>query len=120
MKTRSGYVCTMKVYFDHDEESVATVIDSVTKEHVNVVVAEEAELHDDDHSDIGVKPEFVAPALTSGTTCDVNLFHELLGHPSEEKTRLIAKYYGVELSGRFKTCGACAKAKANRLIFQRH
>ena len=49
-----------------------------------------------------------------GRKFDVNCFHELLGHPSEAKTRLVANYYGVQLSGKFKTCAACVKAKAKQ------
>ena len=114
VKTRNGYVCAVKVYFDHDEESVATAIDSVTNEHVKTEIAGRAEVHEDqDDSDVETEPELAAPALTSGK-CDVNCFHELLGHPSEAKTRKVAKYYGVKLFGKFETCGACAKAKAKQ------
>ena len=61
------------------------------------------------------EPEMAAPVLTIGDF-DVNHFHELLGHPSEAKTKLVAKYYyyGVELTGTFNTCAACAKAKAKQ------
>ena len=31
-------------------------------------------------------------------------FHELLGHPAEAKTRAVANYYGVKLTGEFKVC----------------
>ena len=63
------------------------------------------------HFDTGV--EMAAPALKDGSV-NVNRFHELLGHPSESKTRAVAKYYGVKLTGSFKTCASCAKAKARQ------
>ena len=63
--------------------------------------------------DDDVEVEVASPALIEGTV-NVNKFHELMGHPSEAKTRLVAAYYGVKLSGQFKTCSACAKAKAKQ------
>ncbi len=38
----------------------------------------------------------------------------MLGHCGEEKTRAVAKYYGVKLSGEFTPCPDCAKAKAKQ------
>ena len=43
---------------------------------------------------------------------DVMRFHDVLGHPSEAKTRAVACYYGVKLTGKFKVCTHCAEAKA--------
>jgi len=43
---------------------------------------------------------------------DVNYFNELLGHFGEDKTRAIAKYYGIKLFGKFKPCSDCVKANA--------
>ena len=58
--------------------------------------------------------EVAAPALEGGETIDINKFHALLGHVSEEKARAVAKYYGVKLSGKFVPCSACAEAKARQ------
>lgn len=63
---------------------------------------------------VRVEPEEVeiaAPALKDGPI-NVMRFHELLGHPSEAKTRAVASYYGVKLTGEFKVCSHCAEAKA--------
>jgi len=61
------------------------------------------------------KVDDVATPILEGTNpVDVNYFHELLGHFGEDKTRVIAKYYGVKLSGKFKPCSDCAKAKAKQ------
>ena len=57
--------------------------------------------------------EMAAAALAVGAV-DVNKFHALLGHVSEEKTRAVAKYYGVKLAGKFNPCSACAEAKARQ------
>ena len=73
IKTKSGYVCGVRV--EPEELEIAT------------------------------------PALKDGPV-DVMRFHELLGHPSEAKTRAVAKYYGVKLTGEFKVCSDCAEAKA--------
>ena len=43
---------------------------------------------------------------------DVNKFHQMLGHPDEAKTRAVAKYYGIKMTGEFKVCSHCAEAKA--------
>ena len=63
---------------------------------------------------VRVEPEdlkLAIPALKDGPI-NVMSFHELLGHPSEAKTRAIANYYGVKLTGEFKVCSYCAEAKA--------
>lgn len=54
-----------------------------------------------------------APGLRDGSV-NSNQFHELLGHPSEGKTRAVGKYYGVKLTGSFKPCFYCTKAKARQ------
>ena len=60
-------MCAVKVYFDHDEESVATALEGVTEEHDEVEVAERVEVHEgQDDSDVEIEPEFAAPVLTSG------------------------------------------------------
>ena len=55
----------------------------------------------------------MAAAIVDGAV-DVNKFHELLGHVSEEKARAVARYYGVKLVGKFNPCSACAEAKARQ------
>ena len=57
---------------------------------------------------------FGFPTLTIGKKLDINVFHQLLGHVSENVTRNTAKYYGVELDGKFNTCKECALAKAQQ------
>ena len=59
--------------------------------------------------------EVAAPLLGSEKTVDINDLHKLLGHVSEEKTRAVAKYYGIKIVGKFETCSACAEAKARQL-----
>ena len=58
--------------------------------------------------------ELAAPTLGRDQPININRFHELLGHPSLAKTKLVAKYYGVKLTGKFADCEACAKAKARQ------
>ena len=58
-------------------------------------------------------------ASSSVSSVDVNYFHELLGHCGEKKTREIANYYNVKLSGKFNSCSDCAKGKQNKLTFQK-
>ena len=58
--------------------------------------------------------DVATPALRTENPINVNHFHDLLGHFGEEKTRAVAKYYGVKLSGKFKPCSDCAKAKAKQ------
>ena len=58
--------------------------------------------------------EVATPALKDSSV-DINCLHELLGHPSEAKTRAVGKYYGVKLTGSFKPCiFHCAKGKARQ------
>jgi hypothetical protein len=45
---------------------------------------------------------------------DVNVAHALLGHPSEETTRMTMKYYGVVLTGKMNVCAGCAIEKASK------
>ena len=51
---------------------------------------------------------------SSVRSVDVNYFHELLGHFGEKKTREIANYYNIKLSGKFNPCSDCAKGKAKQ------
>ena len=68
--------------------------------------------------DVATKPrtdeDVATPTLGKEIPVDVNYFHDLLGHFGEEKTRAVAKYYGVKLSGKFEPCSDCAKAKAKQ------
>ena len=58
--------------------------------------------------------DVATPTLNSKSTVDVNYFHDLLGHFGEDKTRAVAKYYGIKLKGKFNPCSDCAKAKARQ------
>lgn len=51
-------------------------------------------------------------ALTKGTKVDINLAHELLGHLRQVLVKKTARDIGWKLTGTFKSCDACAKAKA--------
>ena len=42
---------------------------------------------------------------------NVNTYHRTLGHPSEDTTRLTAKFYNVKLTRDWKVCTECALAK---------
>ena len=46
-----------------------------------------------------------------GKKIDINIFHKLLGHVLETIIRQTAKYYSMELEGKFDTCEDCALAK---------
>ena len=48
--------------------------------------------------------ELAAAATGSDGAIDINKFHALLGHVSEDKTRAVAKYYGAKLVGTFRAC----------------
>jgi hypothetical protein len=45
---------------------------------------------------------------------NINDLHVILGHPSEDKTRLTAKEMGLEVFGEFKICEDCHMGKARR------
>ena len=42
---------------------------------------------------------------------NVNQYHKVLGHPSEDTTRLTAKFYNLKLTRDWKVCTECALAK---------
>ena len=65
------------------------------------------------HFNTETREDVAVPALKDGSV-NINCFRELLDPPSESKTRAVAKYYGVKLTGKFKTCANCAKAKARQ------
>ena len=44
-------------------------------------------------------------------TINVNLYHKTLGNPSEDTTRLAAKFYNLKLTRDWKVCTECALAK---------
>ena len=46
-----------------------------------------------------------------GKKININIIHKLLGHVLETMIRQIAKYYSMELEGKFDTCEDCALAK---------
>ena len=42
---------------------------------------------------------------------NINEYHKVLGHPSEDTTRLTAKFYNLKLTRDWKVCTECALAK---------
>jgi len=64
-----------------------------------------------DPEDKGRKNDLVATGVRK-IKKDVNVAHRLLGHVNERYVRLTAAEVGWELTGTFKACEACAKAKA--------
>ena len=58
---------------------------------------------EDDH-------ELAAPVIKDGTV-DIMRFHDLLGQKREAKTRAVASYYGIKLTGKWSACTHCAEAK---------
>ena len=44
-------------------------------------------------------------------TINVNSYHKTLGHPSEDTTRLTAKFYNLKLTRDWKVCTECALVK---------
>ena len=61
-----------------------------------------------------VEKDIKIPKLKSGREVNINTYHQMLGHISEERTRATAKYYNVKLTGKFETCYNCALAKARQ------
>ena len=41
----------------------------------------------------------------------MNTYHKTVGHPSEDTTRLTAKFYNIKLTKDWKICIECALAK---------
>ena len=52
--------------------------------------------------------------LDQGKSIGVNLFHNIIGHASEETTKHTASYYGLRLTGTMTKCEHCALAKARQ------
>jgi transposase InsO family protein len=57
--------------------------------------------------------ESANPAIERGH-CDINEFHHIIGHPSEDTTRRTANYYGVQLTGKFEVCEDCKMGNARQ------
>ena len=60
-----------------------------------------------------VETEVAAPVLKDQPV-NINCFRELLEHPSEAKTRAVAKCCGMKLTGTFEVHFHCVRAKAKR------
>ena len=52
--------------------------------------------------------------MTIHDTMDINLMHEILGHPHLRIVNRTAKGMGIKLTGELKSCHACALAKARQ------
>ena len=63
--------------------------------------------------------ELVNPTLEMDRSVDINCFHWLLGHAREGKTRLVANYSGVKLTGKFEIFTDCAREKARQTNIQK-
>ena len=48
------------------------------------------------------------------TTCDIMLFHQLVGHPGEDITRRTARVAELQLTGKWNVCEKCSKARVMR------
>ena len=47
-------------------------------------------------------------------TCDIMMFHQLVGHPGESITRRIAQVAGLQLTGKWNACDTCSEARVMR------
>jgi hypothetical protein len=54
-------------------------------------------------------------ALTKGAKIPSKLFHQRLGHVSNEITTATAKYMGLDLTGTLKKCEDCAMGKMKKI-----
>ena len=54
----------------------------------------------------------VAASIT--TKIDINLYHNMIGHPSQEITRSTARRYNIDVKGELKPCKHCAIGKAKQ------
>jgi hypothetical protein len=45
---------------------------------------------------------------------DINLYHKIMGHTSENALRDTAKFYGITLSNSLQTCSDCALSKSKQ------
>ena len=48
------------------------------------------------------------------TTCDIMMFHQLVGHPGEDITRQTAQVAGLRLTGKWNACETCSEAGVMR------
>ena len=48
------------------------------------------------------------------TTCDIMMFHQLIGHPDEDITRQAAQVAGVRVTGKWNACEKCSEARVVR------
>jgi hypothetical protein len=55
--------------------------------------------------------DMAAMALERGKTLNINVLHQVLGHPSEETTRKTAIFFGWNVNGTFNPCKNCGIAK---------
>jgi hypothetical protein len=55
-----------------------------------------------------------ALALERRKTININILHQVLGHPSEETTRKTASFYGWKVNGTFNPCENCGIAKSRQ------
>ena len=51
-------------------------------------------------------------AIANTETVDINIYHQILGHPGMEMVTYTAKKLGIKLTGETIKCVACALAKA--------
>ena len=56
---------------------------------------------------------FEAKAVVAAkpTTCDIMMFHQLVGHPGEDITRRTAQVAGLRLTGKRNACEKCPEAR---------
>ena len=59
-----------------------------------------------------VEESHVAASVT--TKIDINLYHNMIGHPSQEITRSTARRYNIDVKGELKPCEHCAISKAKQ------
>ena len=57
--------------------------------------------------------ESANPSIAKGK-CDINEFHRIFGHHSEDTLRRTAKKYGIKLTGKLKPCEACRISNAKQ------
>jgi transposase InsO family protein len=55
-----------------------------------------------------------AASIDQGSRMEINKFHKLVGHPSEETLRNTAKFYGLQLVGKVQVCEDCKVANARQ------
>jgi hypothetical protein len=58
--------------------------------------------------------ESAAMSLAEGSTMDINGFHKIFNHASEETLKHTAKAHGIKLTGTLKPCFACKMASAKK------